>query len=230
FEGYLDIKNSEKDSSFGILEGTYKNEILLADYTFLSEETMSVNQVIFKKIGNNFIRGYGNRDDATGTRFVDLSKITYDSSVPYIKVSENECPASPPVVQPNITLKDGRQCYAFSHEATSTEPYTSNEFLDINISGTKVTGTKNGTQKGPDLTNGYTGTIVGTLKENTITDIYSYVVEGSAGKEKEIYQASKTGIEKLRYPLVEEKGILVPDLTKPYQNLSYSRVGCTSSN
>ena len=87
-EGTLDINNAEKDSSTGTIKGTYKDGILLADYTFQSEGTTSLMQVIFKKVDNGFIRGSGKPDDATGTRFVDLSKINYDSSVVY-KVSTN---------------------------------------------------------------------------------------------------------------------------------------------
>ncbi len=88
FEGKLDIKNFEKDSSTGTLKGTYINGILLADYTFMSEGVSSLGQVVFKKIGNDFVRGYGKPDDATGTRFVDLSKIAYDTSVIYKKVKD----------------------------------------------------------------------------------------------------------------------------------------------
>ncbi len=145
-----------------------------------------------------------------------------------------ENPDNPPVivpqVQPNLTLVDGRQCYTYSHDATPDAPYATTEFIDMTIAGTKVTGTKSGTQKGPDMTNGYTGTILGTLDKNTITDIFSYTIEGSQNKEKEIYRTSKTGIEKLRYPLVEEGGILVPDTTKEFTALQYARVGCTASN
>lgn len=89
-EGGLYIKNFEKDSSTGTIKGTYTNGILLADYTFLSEGTVSTGQVIFKRLGEDFIRGYGKPDDATGTRFVDLDKITYDSSVVY-KRSSSRC-------------------------------------------------------------------------------------------------------------------------------------------
>jgi len=129
-------------------------------------------------------------------------------------------------------LKDGRQCYTFNHEATATEPYTVNEFLDISISGTKVTGTKKGTQKGPDMTNGYSGTIMGTLNNDTINDVFSYTVEGSSNKEAEIYRSreDQIGIEKLRYPLIEKSGILVPDITKGFSALLYARVGCVASN
>jgi hypothetical protein len=88
--GKLDINNYEKDSSIGTIIGKYKNGILLADYTFQSEGIESVNQVAFKKIGNNFVRGYGQPDDETGTRFVDTSKIVFDTSVVYY-FSENDC-------------------------------------------------------------------------------------------------------------------------------------------
>jgi len=87
FKGELDIKNFEKDSSTGTLVGTYKNGILLADYTFQSEGTVSVNQVIFKKTIDGFVRGYGDVDEATGTRFTNLNNITYDLSAVYKKVS-----------------------------------------------------------------------------------------------------------------------------------------------
>lgn len=133
-------------------------------------------------------------------------------------------------IQPNLTLTDGRQCYTYNHEATKAEPYTVNEFLDITISGKNVTGAKAGTQKGPDMTNGYSGTITGTLANNIITDVYSYTVEGAKNKEQEIYRTGKTGIEKLHYPLIEEKGILVPDVTKEFNAMLYARVGCTASN
>jgi hypothetical protein len=135
-----------------------------------------------------------------------------------------------PASQPKIVLKDGRQCYTYNHEATATEPYTVNEFIDINIKGSTVTGTKTGTQKGPDMTNGYSGTITGTLANNTITDVFSYVIEGSPNKEKEIYKAGLTGIEKLRYPLVPSGKMLIPDLTKEYTTMLYAQVGCTASN
>ena len=138
---------------------------------------------------------------------------------------------NPPIVkQEVVTLKDGRQCYTYNHEETDGEPYTVNEFIDININGKIVTGTKRGTQSGPDMTNGYTGSIDGILNDDTITAVYSYVVEGSSNKEKEIYRASETGIEKLRYPLVEEGKILVPDKTKEFKILQYDRVGCIASN
>ena len=114
---------------------------------------------------------------------------------------------APTVPQQVMQLTDGRQCYTYSHEADSTAPYTVQEFLDITIKGTTVTGTKKGTQAGPDMTNGYTGSFLGTLDNNKITGIFSYTIEGSKNKEQEIYQANTTGLEKLRYPLIEKNCI-----------------------
>lgn len=129
-------------------------------------------------------------------------------------------------------LQDGRQCYTYNHEATTTEPYKVDEFIDITISGTKVSGSKKGTQAGPDMTNGYTGTINGTLTSDTIESVFAYTIEGSQNKESEIYKARKDeiGIEKLRYPLIEKGGMLVPDTTQDFKTLLYARVGCTGSN
>ena len=77
--GTLVFKNFEKDSSSGTFIGTYKSGILLGDYAFQSEGLDSVIQVIFKKSGENFVRGYG-EVNAEGNRFIDLNNITYDSS------------------------------------------------------------------------------------------------------------------------------------------------------
>lgn len=82
--GTLVFKNFEKDSSHGTFVGTYKDGILLGDYSFNSEGMDSVMQVIFKKSGDNFVRGYGEVDSKTGTRFVDLDKITYDSNQTFV--------------------------------------------------------------------------------------------------------------------------------------------------
>ena len=86
FEGTLKFKNFEKDSSSGTFNGTYKDGILLGDYSFQSEGMDSVMQVIFKKIGDDFIRGYGDVN-ANGNRFTNINDITYDQSAIF-KVSE----------------------------------------------------------------------------------------------------------------------------------------------
>ena len=82
-EGELDIKNFEKDSTTGNLEGTYKNGILLADYTFKSEGTESVNWVAFKKVTGGFIRGFGDVNPETKTKSINSNQLTFGSSPVY---------------------------------------------------------------------------------------------------------------------------------------------------
>lgn len=132
--------------------------------------------------------------------------------------------------QAKFALLDGRQCFSYAHEASPEEPYTVNEFLDITITGDEVTGTKSGTQSGPDMTNGYQGNISGTVQGENINAVYSYMIEGSEGKEVEIYRTSLTGLEKLRYPLIESGDELVPDTSKEFSLVSYARVPCEASN
>jgi hypothetical protein len=128
-----------------------------------------------------------------------------------------------PVVEEKI---EGRNCFVYKHEATKDEPYKVSETIDINVSGSVVTGTKKGTQAGPDMTNGYEGSLKGTLDKDVMNVVFSYVVEGSANKEKEIYLVKKDILEKLRYPLIEGKNMLIPDTTKEYKTLDYIRVDC----
>ena len=131
-----------------------------------------------------------------------------------------------PIQQP-VKLGDGRQCYAYSHDATKEQPVTSTEFIDMTISGNTVTGIKRGTQSGPELTNGYEGTLTGTLVGDTMNVAFAYTVEGSKNTEHEIYRAGLTGIDKLRYPLIDKyKDGLFPDTTKDVTLLHYARVGC----
>jgi hypothetical protein len=135
-----------------------------------------------------------------------------------------------PVQQP-MKLVDGRQCYTYSHQGTPDAPYTTYELIDMTIAGTKVIGTKRGTQSGPDMTNGYTGTITGTLAGDMINVAFAYIVEGSKNTEQEMYQASLTGIDRLQYPLIDKyKDGLFPDTSKPFKRISYARVGCEGSN
>lgn len=91
--GNLAFKNFEKDSSSGTFIGTYKDGILLGDYSFRSEGMDSVMQVAFKKSGNDFVRGYGDLNSG-GTRFTDTSKLTYDPSSPLSLFKKEGCPAA----------------------------------------------------------------------------------------------------------------------------------------
>lgn len=122
----------------------------------------------------------------------------------------------------------GKNCYSYDQLATKEAPYEVHETLVLNILDDKVTGNKKGNQKGPDLTNGYFGDITGEIKENKLESIFSYTVEGSKGKEKEIYEIKSDKLIKLRYPLKDEKGVLVPDTTFVANSLIYNKIDCAN--
>jgi hypothetical protein len=89
--GKLAFNNYEKDSSSGAFTGTYKDGILLANYVFASEGMNSEVQVIFKKEGEKFVRGFGVTSmTMEGIEyFEDLTKINYDPNSTFIK--SNDC-------------------------------------------------------------------------------------------------------------------------------------------
>ena len=89
FSGELSFNNYEKDSSKGLYSGTYKDGILLGEYSFDSEGMHSTRQVIFKKENNNFIEGFGDYDES-GENLVDINNITYNPNTTFTFTTE--CP------------------------------------------------------------------------------------------------------------------------------------------
>lgn len=87
--GALIYKLKEKDRNAGIINGTLRNNILLAEYTFKSEGAESTRQVAFKKTGNAFIEGYGETVNVNGVeKFKNVDSIIYSSSM---KLQEIPC-------------------------------------------------------------------------------------------------------------------------------------------
>jgi hypothetical protein len=84
--GRLALNNYEKDSSSGTFKGKYENDLLFGHYDFTSEGVDSVMQVVFKKVGSNFVRGYGPIQTAGDTvSFDDVSHVTYDPQSTFVK-------------------------------------------------------------------------------------------------------------------------------------------------
>mgnify|MGYP003450354893 FL=1 len=129
----------------------------------------------------------------------------------------------PVVEEPSL---DGKYCFSRTQVATETEPYSVSEKITLIISNNIVTGTKTGTQAGLDMTNGYEGTLEGTKESDKLQLTYSYTIEGSQNKEKEIYLFSPEELKKERYVLKEEGGILVPDLTSEVKIINYTKDNC----
>lgn len=82
--GTLTYKNFEMDSSSGSFEGTYADGILIGYYSFSSEGEDSVRQMVFKKVGNSFLQGFGQvRTEGNREVFIDLSAVTYDPALTF---------------------------------------------------------------------------------------------------------------------------------------------------
>jgi hypothetical protein len=117
-------------------------------------------------------------------------------------------------------------CYTRHQYATGDAPYKVDEKIAIITNGSNVTGTKTGTQSGPDMTNGYGGTLNGTVSGNILTALFDYTIEGSENKEQEEYTISDFELTKHRYPLIEQNNILVPDKSKSKTDIVYSQISC----
>jgi hypothetical protein len=79
--GELVYKLFEKDRNTGTIRGSFKDGLLVADYTFQAEGMVSVRQVVFKKDGDGFVEGYGEiKDDGNKMLFNDIRTLTFDST------------------------------------------------------------------------------------------------------------------------------------------------------
>jgi hypothetical protein len=139
--------------------------------------------------------------------------------------------STPPTTPPRTEISKIQtvtQCYTYQHVATKEAPYDVNEKVEITIGNEIVTGTKTGFQSGPDMTNGYEGTITGTQTGDTLVAIFAYTIEGSTINEQEEYILTPISLIKHRYPLKDQDGILVPDTTGVKQEMVYTRTTCTA--
>ncbi|MBM6499917.1 hypothetical protein [Flavobacterium macrobrachii] len=79
---------AKKDRNTGTFEGTFENNILIADYTFQSEGKKSVRQIAFHLQDDQLVKGCGELT-ADGTKFIDISKIRFNSIMPLTKTNCN---------------------------------------------------------------------------------------------------------------------------------------------
>ncbi|WP_417443986.1 hypothetical protein [Joostella sp.] len=64
--GILNYKFFEKDKSNGTIKGKLNGSIIKADYTYKSEGTTSIREVVFMKKNNTYIPGYGESEEKDG--------------------------------------------------------------------------------------------------------------------------------------------------------------------
>lgn len=130
--------------------------------------------------------------------------------VVYLSAKNKPVPEAPSGVPTS-----GRYCFVRIQQATETAPYSSEEHVVLDFNGAQVSGIKKGTQAGPGVSNGFEGTLSGTTIEDEIELTYVYTVEGSEGRELEVYTFADKNLIKKRWVLEEKKingeNILVPD-------------------
>jgi hypothetical protein len=127
---------------------------------------------------------------------------------------------------PVVVSGPSTSCYERSLVATSDAPYSVEENIKVTIDGISVSGIKSGTQSGPDMTNGYIGTLVGTKEGDALNVLFSYTIEGSNQAEREQYVVRDQDLIKLRYPLIDQGKELVPDTSQSYVEQVYESVSC----
>ncbi len=119
-------------------------------------------------------------------------------------------------------------CYRYIATPTESEPYAVTETITVTKrTETEFEGSKTGTQSGPDMTNGYQGTLSGTISGTEAVVIFSYIIEGAPGKEQELYNLSEETITKHVYPLLEIGNLLIPDATSGTKtDRVYTKISC----
>lgn len=64
--GSLDYSFFEKDKNSGTIEGEIRDNLIIAEYTFMSEGTTSKRQVVFKNTDEGWKEGYGEMKSVDG--------------------------------------------------------------------------------------------------------------------------------------------------------------------
>jgi hypothetical protein len=84
--GHLSYHLAEKDHNDGSLKGVVRDGLVITYYTFRSEGTMSVRQVVFKMEGTALTEGYGDIDASGDTvKFKNISELKYMNDRPFLK-------------------------------------------------------------------------------------------------------------------------------------------------
>ena len=77
----------EKDRNEGSVKGVIRDSLLILDYTFRSEGTLSVRQVVFKLSGTSLVEGQGEMTTADTVRYKDIYQLKFQHEHPFIKIS-----------------------------------------------------------------------------------------------------------------------------------------------
>lgn len=89
--GTLSYNYFEKDKNDGTFEGKMIGDTIYADYTFGSEGSVSVREVMFVKKENKLIEGFGEVEEVNGKmKFKDNAKFTLNEKMPLTEINCDE--------------------------------------------------------------------------------------------------------------------------------------------
>jgi hypothetical protein len=85
--GNLKYDWAQKDRNIGTVEGVVKDSLIVANYTFQSEGTTSVRQVVFRINGNELTEGFGPvTTSGDTTMFSDIANLQFQNDRTFKKV------------------------------------------------------------------------------------------------------------------------------------------------
>ncbi|PJE43868.1 MAG: hypothetical protein CUR32_03805 [Flavobacterium sp.] len=83
--GTLTYAFSGKEVTQGAFKGKWENNILVANYYYIAKGKSKERQIVFKRINNELLEGYGERK-TNSTQFKDVTKIKFNENMPLKKV------------------------------------------------------------------------------------------------------------------------------------------------
>lgn len=88
--GELQYDFYQKDDNSGTIKGVLRGDTIDAEYTFQSEGTTSVREVVFKIQDSTLLQGYGNVTEQKGSVvFKDKRTLEFQNANPFLKIA---CP------------------------------------------------------------------------------------------------------------------------------------------
>lgn len=84
--GTLTYAFSGKEVTQGVFKGKWKNNILVANYSYKAKGKSKERQIVFKRLNNQLLEGYGERK-TNSSEFKEVTKLKFNENMPLKKVA-----------------------------------------------------------------------------------------------------------------------------------------------
>lgn len=93
--GELSFLFFEKDKSKGLIKGTLKDSMLIAEYSFFSEGDSSKRQVVFKRFEEGWREGFGEVEEVDGiVVYQNIDSLDFNHQVNLVSMPCDQFPSS----------------------------------------------------------------------------------------------------------------------------------------